>query len=192
MPPIAPAQRARTDTAPLTFMKTLALIASSCLALLVLAYFCALYVPEAATGVRHKMGSSTEEEITQGMHISIPWVYEIKVFSGAIHISQLGIDVDGHACEPAPPAKLRVLWRIVDARRFLPLVAAGPGTSEAALGERQILRTFCALNKARLEASKPSGNLPPKLEDGSIERLLNESLVPGFGVEVLNMSKSTP
>ncbi len=173
-------------------MKTLAFIASSILALLVVAYFGVLYVPEAATGVRLKMGSATEERITQGIHISIPWLYEIQVFSGAIHISQLGIDLDGHACEPTPPAKLRVLWRIVDARRFLPLVAASPGTSVAALGERQILQTFCALNKARLEASKPSGNPPPNLEDGSIERLLNESLVPSFGVEVLNMSKSTP
>ncbi|KRC19059.1 hypothetical protein [Acidovorax sp. Root217] len=172
-------------------MKTLAFTASSILALLVVAYFGVLYVPEAATGVRLKMGSATEETIPQGIHISIPWLYEIQVFSGAIHISQLEINVDGHACEPGPRAKLRTLWRIVDARRFMPLVAASPGTSVAALGERQILQTFCALSKAHPEASKHSGSPSPNLEDGSMETLLNQSLVQGFGVEVLNMSKST-
>lgn len=173
-------------------MKTLAAIVSSILALLVLAYFGALYVPEAATGVRLKMGSSTEEKITQGMHVNIPWLYEIKVFSGAIHISQLEIDADGHACEPVPRAKLRILWRIVDGRRFMPLTAASPRTPIAALGERQILQTVCGVNKAALKTSKQRDNPLLNFKDGSMERLLNASLVPGFGVEVLNMSESTP
>ena len=170
-------------------MKLLVFIFLSTLAGLALAYFGGLIVPEGATGVRLKRGVATGQKITQGIYVNIPGLYEIQVFSGAIHTSQMAVSDDRHLCEPFLGEKLEILWCIVDGRLFWPLRAANSKASNTELGENQISGKICALNEGLRTASVQSGNPPLNLEDGSAERFLNESLMPGFGIRVLRISR---
>ena len=149
-----------------------------------------VYVPEGATGVRLKRGQPTPEKIAQGMYLQIPGVYEIKVFLGWIHISQLsqfkreGSDIP---CSFPGRHKVRALWRVVDGRLFFPLTAQGSGLDDTAAGERKILEKLC--DWAARDLSGASGQTRSERQRAHpLREYLNDELIHGFGMEMLQVA----
>ena len=91
--------------------------------------FLGVIVPEGGTGIRLRSGVPTDQKIEQGVYLNIPGLYEIKTFKGGIHISPMNVNVrhqDGQG--------IRVLWRVIDGRRFHKLRQASASDTEEAIG----------------------------------------------------------
>lgn len=169
----------------------LMMVVTVLLALGLVVKFFVVVVPEAATGVRLKMGVPTTEQISHGLYWHVPYLYEVHVFSGSIHISKLSLAAVAGACAKTPQTlgePLRVLWRVVDGRVFYGLNRTNVQSSDAALGEAAIELALCNVGAvpSMHTPGQTSGALSqPILDRHSLRSFLNQQLLPQAGIEIL-------
>ena len=126
-------------------------------------------VPNETLGVRVRFGVATGTILARGVHLKVPWFYDIRIIKPHIHISEMGLS-DGR--------RVSLSWRVADALRFYPLVADVPESLETLAGETAIQPFLAA---AKLDPVPQAETL------ADLRQALNAELVSRAGLQILRV-----